>query len=176
LDKELLIKLREEGISTRKIAAQLNVSQANVTYWLKKYKISTARKKCAIKTYVCISCRKENSVKNSRNKNKYCSLQCQQDYVRSIKNIDDYKTDRTRRQYLIRERGHGCENCKYSEWNNQPIPLELEHSDGNHENNFIENLKLLCPNCHAQTPTYKNKNKGNGRESRHLRYKQIYNA
>jgi 5-methylcytosine-specific restriction endonuclease McrA len=41
-----------------------------------------------------------------------------------------------------------------------PIPLELEHKDGNCTNHNIENLELLCPNCHALTDTYRGKNKG----------------
>lgn len=52
-----------------------------------------------------------------------------------------------------------CEKCNRTKWNNKPIPLELEHKDGNGRNNLIENLELLCPNCHAQTSTYRGKNK-----------------
>jgi 5-methylcytosine-specific restriction endonuclease McrA len=51
----------------------------------------------------------------------------------------------------------------------QEIPLELDHVDGNAGNNQIENLRVLCPNCHAQTPTAKGKNRGNGRKTRGLR-------
>lgn len=51
-----------------------------------------------------------------------------------------------------------CYKCHNTEWNNQPIPLELEHIDGNNQNNNLENLTLLCPNCHAQTSTYRGKN------------------
>ena len=47
-----------------------------------------------------------------------------------------------------------CNKCGLEEWLNKPIPLELEHKDGNHHNNLLENLELLCPNCHAQTETY----------------------
>lgn len=50
---------------------------------------------------------------------------------------------------------HKCYCCNNTKWNNQPIPLELEHKDGNHHNNNLDNLTLLCPNCHAQTPTYR---------------------
>lgn len=44
-----------------------------------------------------------------------------------------------------------CENeaCGIVEWNGEPAPLELDHVDGNHENNRIENLMILCANCHA---------------------------
>jgi hypothetical protein len=52
-----------------------------------------------------------------------------------------------------------CECCGNTEWLGHPISLELEHINGNHNDNRIENLKILCPNCHAQTPTYRGKNK-----------------
>jgi len=52
-----------------------------------------------------------------------------------------------------------CEVCCLYEWNGKPISLELEHIDGNNNNNILSNLKILCPNCHAQTDTYKGKNK-----------------
>jgi len=47
-----------------------------------------------------------------------------------------------------------------SEWMGVNIPIELDHTDGNCENNTRENLRLICPNCHAQTPTYRGKNMG----------------
>jgi hypothetical protein len=56
-----------------------------------------------------------------------------------------------------------CNRCGGTEWLGQPIPLELEHRDGNSANNSLENLELLCPNCHALTPTYRGKNKNRKR-------------
>jgi hypothetical protein len=56
---------------------------------------------------------------------------------------------------LIRERGHQCEKCENSTWLELPITLELEHIDGNNTNNEEDNLLLLCPNCHAQTVTWR---------------------
>jgi 5-methylcytosine-specific restriction endonuclease McrA len=44
-------------------------------------------------------------------------------------------------------------------WNNKPLTLQLDHIDGNRNNNCLENLRLLCPNCHTQTPTHSGKNK-----------------
>lgn len=60
---------------------------------------------------------------------------------------------------LIAERGHKCECCGLSEWMEKPITLELEHIDADKKNNTRENLKLLCPNCHSQTPTWRRGNK-----------------
>lgn len=64
------------------------------------------------------------------------------------------------RKKLLREglKEHICECCKNTLWNNVEIPLEVHHKDGNKENNNIENLQLLCPNCHALTDNYKGKN------------------
>lgn len=56
---------------------------------------------------------------------------------------------------LINERGHQCESCLLTEWKQLPITLELEHVDGDRNNNSRDNLKLLCPNCHSQTDTWK---------------------
>lgn len=53
-----------------------------------------------------------------------------------------------------------CSSCNLIEWLNAPIPLELDHIDGDHQNNTLSNLRLLCPNCHALTPTYRGKNIG----------------
>lgn len=51
-----------------------------------------------------------------------------------------------------------CVSCHNTEWLGKPIPLELDHKDGDNQNNHLDNLRLLCPNCHAQTPTYRGKN------------------
>lgn len=53
---------------------------------------------------------------------------------------------------------HECEECGLNNWNGKLIPLELHHVDGNRYNNSIENLQIICPNCHAQTPNYSGKN------------------
>lgn len=52
---------------------------------------------------------------------------------------------------------HKCEKCGNTEWNGQSISLELHHIDGDHHNNTIDNLQVLCPNCHAQTDNFRGK-------------------
>lgn len=53
-----------------------------------------------------------------------------------------------------------CESCGHDEWLDGPIPLELDHIDGDRRNNRLQNLRLLCPNCHALTETYRGRNIG----------------
>ena len=52
---------------------------------------------------------------------------------------------------------HKCEICGLQKWNNQKIPLELHHINGNNKDNSLNNLQLLCPNCHALTDNYRNR-------------------
>jgi hypothetical protein len=74
--------------------------------------------------------------------------------------------------YLLERYGNICSICKLEKWLNKPIPLVLDHKDGNYMNNALNNCRLVCHNCDAQLPTYKNKNKGNGRLSRRKSYKE----
>lgn len=74
------------------------------------------------------------------------------------------------KKYLIETRGVQCEICHIIEWCGNPVPLVMDHIDGHHENNKLTNLRLVCGNCDMQLPTYKFKNKGNGRAYRRERY------
>lgn len=51
--------------------------------------------------------------------------------------------------------------CGLDEWLGEKLVLELEHKDGNNQNNIRENLEALCPNCHSLTPTWRGRNKSN---------------
>lgn len=51
-----------------------------------------------------------------------------------------------------------CNSCGITDWDNKPLNMELDHIDGNRTNHSLENLRMLCPNCHAQTETYCSKN------------------
>ncbi len=53
-----------------------------------------------------------------------------------------------------------CSTCDRTHWCGQPIPLEIDHINGRRDDNRLENLRVLCPNCHALTPTYRGRNIG----------------
>lgn len=61
------------------------------------------------------------------------------------------------KQRLYREgiKINKCEDCGIFEWNGKEIQCELDHIDGNRTNHSLENLKILCPNCHSQTLTFR---------------------
>lgn len=79
--------------------------------------------------------------------------------------IEDYfsgkrpiKSDALKKQLIKRGiKEHKCEECGITEWKDKPAPIDLHHIDGNNKNNKLENLKILCPNCHTQTDTYAGK-------------------
>ena len=77
------------------------------------------------------------------------------EYIR----IGKVQTNKLRKKLLYEGlKQHICERCGNSEWEGQPIPLEVHHVNGDKTKNDLTNLQLLCPNCHALTSTYRGKN------------------
>jgi len=126
-----------------------------------------------MESYNCLYCGTENEWKGYSYTNKYCNSDCHNAHKTECKIIEWKQTGklskRPVKEYLSRQK-EGCWECGITQWNGKEIVLELEHIDGNSTNNKEENLSLLCPNCHSQTQTYKNRNKGNGRHYRRTRY------
>ena len=118
-----------------------------------------------------------------KNAFKYCSLQCKADYVYHIwinkwKLNIKIKSSKTKcpaqiRRYLLEKNKNSCSECGWDIANkyNGIVYLEVEHIDGDFTNNKEKNLKLLCPNCHSLTSTYKALNAGKGK--RRLRIKMV---
>jgi hypothetical protein len=75
------------------------------------------------------------------------------------------------REYLADAQSGCCAICAgATTWQGLPLALVLDHIDGDPTNNARENLRLICPNCDSQLPTYKSRNRGNGRHYRRERY------
>lgn len=77
-----------------------------------------------------------------------------------LEDFDKLSYERLRKRIIL-EQKEKCNRCGLNEWLGEKISLELEHIDGNNENNERENLEVLCPNCHSLTKTWRGRNKKN---------------
>lgn len=122
----------------------------------------------------CLNC--QNLINN---KKKFCNNFCQKEYeyknyINKWKNHQvngirgNYQTSLHIKRYLMEKYHNQCARCGWGEKNihTNKIPLEVEHIDGNYQNNEEDNLILLCPNCHSLTSTYKGANLNHGRKQR----------
>jgi hypothetical protein len=126
----------------------------------------------------CAICNREFE---TRDQMKFCSNKCQKenDYLEYINNwklaskkgekfIETKNISKHVRRYLgVKYEG----KCSFCGWNKihpitNRVPVEVDHIDGNGENNNESNLRLLCPNCHSLTSNFRNLNKGKGRSWR----------
>lgn len=106
---------------------------------------------------------------------KYCNSKCQADHrweetKKQFVESSMLPCKTTAKRYLAELYGKHCKICGTSDWMGQPVLLILDHIDGNATNCSVDNLRLICSNCDAQLPTYKGRNKGNGRHYRKMRY------
>lgn len=72
-----------------------------------------------------------------------------------LKDWSQYNRAANLKPHLIKARGHFCEKCKLSKWLGEIIKLEIHHVDEDRTNNNLNNLLLLCPNCHSCTPGWR---------------------
>jgi endogenous inhibitor of DNA gyrase (YacG/DUF329 family) len=115
-----------------------------------------------------------------RSRKVYCSVRCQWDLERSARLAAWLKTGQATpgsgrghdiRTHILEEQLGCCDvGGIVDEWNGAPLALVLDHIDGDSGNNLRANLRLICPNCDSQLPTYKSRNRGNGRYARRQRY------
>ncbi len=88
-----------------------------------------------------------------------------------------YGTSRLRKRLIyegIKE--HKCEECGIINWNGKDISLHLDHIDGDRTNHKIDNLRILCPNCHCQTDTFGSKNIKNKKYTQNELLKSIQDS
>lgn len=128
-------------------------------------------------TFKCLNCGNDQLVRGTTNfKNKYCDNKCQQAF-QNKERVRQWLTEekiwsglgipKWVKAELANRFGYKCSVCGIHEHNGKPLGLECDHIDGDPNNNRIENLRLICPNCHSQTETFKARNKGRGRANRY---------
>lgn len=122
------------------------------TKHLQTPEVRAKRNKTMLERYGTLSFEKNKSEKGRK---KY--LQKKEHYF----NTTPFKdlSMRLKRRKLLIECNYTCTCCNNNTWLNSPISLEIDHIDGNRANNDKTNLRVLCPNCHAQTKTYKGRNR-----------------
>ncbi len=110
----------------------------------------------------------------------YCSNRCQRALERR-RNTERWlatgvafvgnRPDHYVRVHIAEEQGGVCALCGIGQvWRDAELRFVLDHVDGDSTNNRRDNLRLVCPNCDSQLPTYKSRNRGRGRHLRRLRY------
>lgn len=123
----------------------------------------------------CLTCGKE----TPRASPIYCGNTCQQEYQSRIyiqRWLQGKETGRTEygivskyvRNWILETKGRKCGKCGWKKKNQKTkrVPVEIDHIDGDWKNCNPLNLRVLCPNCHSLTPTFRNLNMGNGRQQR----------
>ncbi|HUQ30457.1 MAG TPA: HNH endonuclease [Candidatus Paceibacterota bacterium] len=108
---------------------------------------------------------------------KFCSNQCQADFryktfkdgwITGSRKVITKNISGHIKRFLLETYGDKCSRCAWDEKHPTTlrVPLEVDHVDGNSDNNARENVRLLCPNCHSLTPSFRNLNRGKGRSWR----------
>jgi len=125
----------------------------------------------------CLGCGSELT---KRSQKVYCSLRCQHSSTRARRTAEWLTTGTASigakavhyvRQHILDEQDGCCATCGIvDEWNGLPLVLVLDHIDGDASNNSRANLRMVCPSCDSQLPTFKSRNRGNGRHFRRERY------
>lgn len=135
--KDLILSLIEDNVSKAEICRELNCKASTLDTYLIKMNIDYSGNRGA----------KGRKVSNMRKNSEY--------YTSNNIIIGSHKLKNKLIEDNVKE--HKCESCDSKEWMGVKIPIELHHIDGNRFNNKLENLQILCPNCHAITDNYSGK-------------------
>lgn len=165
MEKEILLKYINQGLSTWKIAEICNMSQPNVRYWLKKFDLKTERVTTKeADTKKCPKCGKIKSLDEfykSTKSSSYCK-----DCIKESNKLNRQSVKQQAIDYL----GGSCSKCGYNKCNNalefhHLDPLQKDKDYSNYKGSFSDKLKteldkcvLLCSNCHKEEHYLPNKN------------------
>ncbi len=167
--------LFDEGLGVKEIARFLNISPATVSYHKERLGY-TMKRECARRYdwravqafYDEGHTRTECQARFGFSASSWCDAVFRGDIVprpvaMPLERLLAANQPRSRnniKQRLITEgvKENSCEQCGISHWHERPLSLCLHHVNGDRHDNRLENLRLLCPNCHSQTPNFGSRN------------------
>lgn len=130
--------------------------------------------------YFCLQCNSK-----LQRKSKFCCLKCHKEHTyinfiaRWLRGEENWKQShgvpRAIHRYLRETFGEKCSQCGWDKIHpiTNKVPVEVDHINGKWDDNRLENLRLLCPNCHSLTPTYRGLNRGKGDPNRYKSHPKI---
>lgn len=177
---EQVFNLFEKGMSKSEISKTTGIPRETLKSWLKKDRESIYKeskkytieqlKIAAKKVFSMSSLLKELNIKPAGGNYIHMRKVLQENEIdyshwkgqawnkdKQLKDWTQYTRVSQLKKHLILIRNHKCEICNLTEWLNYPITIEVHHIDGDRTNNSLENLQLLCCNCHATTDNWRNK-------------------
>lgn len=184
MQRDYLQSLIDAGHTQRGIASLSSVTQSTVRYWLKKYSLNTIRPKefwdIELFRHLCSSSDSLHQVLVGMGKNpsnasykiaRKFSIECDinlpvfnkvgvkrvQQTIDEVFTYGKKRSNESLKRLMVSNLGvaNECVCCGSGpEWQGKPLTLQLDHVDGDTLNNRIENLRIVCPNCHSQTDTF----------------------
>lgn len=169
--KEDILRLRAKGYTYNQIVEELGCSKGTVSFHCSTYKkpvYEEGKPDCKI-------CGKDVPTR----RHIYCSHSCY------IKGVHLKREDKLKNGELVSAHTmklafktmslYACSECgNKGNWNGKELSLQVDHIDGNSDNNAFENLRILCPNCHSQTETYGYK--GRTKKTKRNKYLRKYKS
>lgn len=148
-DKEFFSKQVADSLSIAEVASKIGILAKGSNYktihkYIKLYELDTSHF----------------NEQGWRKNNAYSEKTARIPLEELLKENTNFKSDTLKRR-LVKEgiKEWKCEKCGITNWMGEDLTLELHHINGNHFDNRLENLQMLCPNCHSQTSTHKRKKK-----------------
>lgn len=123
----------------------------------------------------CLFCKIEFQYDNRKSGGKFCSNKCCGTYTKKVLTKEKIEKglcsqNEILKRYLIEKHDEICTECGTGNfWNGKNLCLQVDHIDGNSDNCFPNNLRLICPNCHTQTDTFRNRGKKETKRNSYLR-------